>query len=63
MKDEMNVTVTGLPGDFCSPQCDSSQNCPTVSVRLVAARAAELRALPANRVHTPSPACRTTPLA
>lgn len=25
----MNVTVTGLTGDFCSPPCDASQNCPT----------------------------------
>ncbi len=25
----MNVSVTGLPGDFCSPPCDASQNCPT----------------------------------
>jgi len=29
MSDEMNVTVTGLTGDFCSPPCDASQNCPT----------------------------------
>jgi len=26
---EMNVSVTGLPGDFCSPPCSATGACPT----------------------------------
>jgi len=29
MSDEMNVTIDGITGDLCSPQCDASGNCPT----------------------------------
>jgi hypothetical protein len=28
----MNVSITGVKGDFCSPPCDSSNNCPTECV-------------------------------
>merc|ERR1711966_355918 len=26
---EMNITVQGIPGSFCSPKCDASGACPT----------------------------------
>jgi len=29
MTGEQNVSITGLPGDFCSPACDAAGNCPT----------------------------------
>ena len=28
-KDEVDVSITGIPGNMCSPQCDKAAKCPT----------------------------------
>jgi len=49
---EQNVSVTGLTGDFCSPPCDSSNNCPTTYPPGVTAQGQCVLEMPGNNQPT-----------